>query len=326
MKVVIPFVQIEAYNPNISRYKKSASKETYFECMLVAFYSLRFWNPTLALQLTTNVAPNEIYRIQLEKLKVSIKYVNYSHNPPQSFGNRFRACFYIFDAMSAEVDEDVLYLDPDIYCAGPLNINKIFTTTISALHMNFPNSREINGITPEEAGNIYSGMHVGPSAKKHQHLGGEALFVPKKLSLEIIRRIDEIWHLNTMLSEDGKPYLTTEEHLLSVILGDYEVTNLSELILRIWTSPKYRVVEGGIFDANQLPIWHLPAEKSFGFHTAYNLMRKNRFFQSPENDIVRRRAAIIFHLNDTKYLNIIKRLFSISLFKFESFADNFRRN
>ena len=75
MKVVIPFVQINAHNPNLSSRTFSSALNTYFECIVVAFTSLKQWNPNLKLQLTTNLAVKEPYAYQLNELNVEIKIV-----------------------------------------------------------------------------------------------------------------------------------------------------------------------------------------------------------------------------------------------------------
>ena len=58
--------------------------------------------------------------------------------------------------------------------------------------------------------------------------------------------------------------IRTEEHLWSIVLaqlGDRVMLG-NDILKRIWTSPRYRTAKPGDED---LPLWHPPAEKRFGF-------------------------------------------------------------
>lgn len=297
MKVVIPFAQIDAYNPNLDTKSASSSIETYFQCMVVAFASLRRWNPKLSLQLTTNLPIGENYANLISGFGVQIKIIDFTFNPPEEFGNTFRGCFFLFDAIVAEED-DVLFIDPDVYCIGEIPLDIFLNLRFGALLLGFPDDKNINGLSPFQARKIYAEIGIYPAIDDHKHYGGEAIFVPKNLREKFIQDIDEIWGKNVAAAISGKPFLTTEEHVISLILSNYKVTNLDSVILRIWTTIRYGRVEGGFLTSAGKSLWHLPAEKSYGFKTAYDLLLEGKLYQDSSKSKQLSIEQRIFHIKN----------------------------
>jgi len=280
------------------------------QCIIVAFASLRHWNRDATLQLTTNKSIDKVYEKQLNHLDVSIKIVSYLHNPPMEFGDTFRGCFYLFDAMIAE-EGSALFIDPDVYCVGPVSFDQLQKNVIGALNLNFHDDKIINGISPLDARNIYTELTKLMMPKPHSHYGGEAIYIPREIRNELLQDIEVLWIKNIEAAKKGNPFLTTEEHVISLVLANYQVQNLKDIILRIWTSIKYTKVEGGILDVNRTVLWHLPAEKSYGFHTAYKLLQRGKLFEAKKRTFNRTSDATIFHLNYSRYKKILNRFFSL---------------
>jgi hypothetical protein len=306
MKIVIPFAQIKANNPNLGSKSSSSPIETYFQCIVVAFASLRRWNPKLSLQLTTNLPIEERYTKLLRGFRVEIKLVDFTYNPPKEFGNTFRGCFFLFDAIAAEED-DVLFIDPDIYCIGEIPLDIFLNQQFGALLLCFPDDKNINGLTPFQARKILAEIGSYPPIVDHKHYGGEAIYVPKRLREKFIQDVDGIWKKNVAAATSGKPFLTTEEHIISLILSKHEVVNLDSVILRIWTTIKYGRVEGGILASAGKSLWHLPAEKSYGFKTAYDLLLEDKLYQDISKSKQLSFEQRIFHIK-----NRFQRLFTKS--------------
>ncbi len=310
IKFVIPFVQIEAHNPNVDFKIRVTATEVYMQCIIVAFASLRHWNLDATLQLTTNKPLDKVYEKQLNHLDVSVKIVSYLHNPPMEFGDTFRGCFYLFDAMVAE-EENALFIDPDVYCVGPVSIDQLQENVIGALNLNFHDDKIINGISPLEARNIYTEITKLMMPKPHSHYGGEAIYIPHAIKNALLKDIEALWIKNIEAAKKGNPFLTTEEHVISLVLANYQVQNLKDIIVRIWTSIRYTKVEGGIFDMNKTVLWHLPAEKSYGFLTAYKLLQQGKLFGAQKRTFTRNSNAKIFHLKYSRYKKIINRFFAL---------------
>ena len=310
MKVVVPFVQIQGHNPNVRTNDFVSNLNTYFKCIVVSFSSLRFWNPTLSLQLTTNLHLPKKYAKQLEEINVHTKIVAYDHNPPISFGNTFLGCFYLIDAIGAE-DENVLYLDPDILCVGPIPISEIRLNSIAALDLKFEDQKQINGISPNEARILSSKFSEKTFDKVHKHYGGEAIYIPQNLRRNILSEIEEIWLGNKRSAAKGQLFLPTEEHIFSIVFSSYAVEDLNSIILRIWTTLKYSKTEGGDLDVTKLSLWHLPAEKSHGFRKAYRLHGKGELFAIEKNGSTINFMTSLFNVNKPYFKKLLSRnLFS----------------
>jgi hypothetical protein len=306
MKVVIPFVQIKSHNPNVRTNDFDTNLDTYFKCIVVSFTSLRFWNPTLTLQLTTNLHLPKIYAKQLEDIGVHTKIIAYDHNPPISFGDTFRGCFYLIDAIGAE-NENALYLDPDILCVKPIPISEIAIDSIAALDLKFDDQKQINGISPREARILSSKFSEKKFDKVHKHYGGEAIYIPQSLKKNILAEIEEIWLGNKRSAADGRLFLPTEEHIFSIAFSSYAVEDLNSIILRIWTTLKYSKAEGGDLDVTRLSLWHLPAEKSHGFRKAYRLYERGELFTKEKNGSNINFMISLFNVNKPYFKKLLSR-------------------
>ena len=307
MKIVIPFVQISAHNPNLSSRKTPSASDIYFECIVVAFASIKHWNPKFRLQLTTNVQVREPFACQLQELNVEIKIIDYAHNPPKEFGTSFRGCFYLFDAIIAE-NEDTLYIDPDVFCVGPLPQGFFENCLIAALDLRFADDKAINGITPSEAREIYSQLCTTQDLTSHNHFGGEAVFISKSVKESLVPDIENLWNANVLAGASGKSYLTTEEHILSIIFSKYSVSPLNSIILRIWTTIRYSKIEGGNLEVDKPNLWHLPSEKSFGFHKAYQLYLRNELFHYGDRKTSQKYFREIFGVDKSRISRILTRI------------------
>ncbi len=324
MKIVIPFVQIPAHNPNISQRSKTSTLDTYLRCIFVAFYSLRHYNPDCELQLSTNKALPEPYSSQLSSIGVSTVIIEYKHNPPAVFGDSFRGCFFLFDAIIAE-EESALFVDPDIYCSKKIPIEIFMGDTPAALNMKFEQEREVNGLNLFKAREIFTNLLKLPPVKSHDHLGGEAVFIPKKIRKKFIADIESIWEANTKSSIEGKEFLTTEEHIISLVLSNDSVIDLCGIILRIWTDTKYRRIEGGTFKPEKISLWHLPAEKSYGFYKAYKLASTNRLFYSRNEEEMEHLVLKLFNIDRSPIGTQFSKFLSLVEYRLDSFFSAIRR-
>jgi hypothetical protein len=281
MEIAIPFAQVEAINPNIKRKDSDNALKVYLKCIVVCFASCRRLDSKLSLVLYTN-KPIETYFHQiLNKLKVDIRIVPFTFDPPDIFGDRFRGCFFLFDALK-HIQTSTLFLDPDIvaindmaqierYCGGNLGIFKLDSSQ----------NTMINGIDLKTANRINREYRKLQKEKepleKTSHLGGEILFVPSMRINSLNSNISQIWKWNITRAINGKEFLTTEEHILNQLIETRESTSLNSFISRIWTTRKFTKQQGNDVDLDSLSFWHLPAEKSRGFMTMYANLERCKF-------------------------------------------------
>lgn len=272
MQVIIPFAQIQSQNPNLASNNFAETIDKYFKCISVACHSFRQHNKDLVIKVITNQEVNRNFAEILQKLNVQIILAEYSFNPPKEFGDNFRGCFYFFDALKV-LDQDSFIVDPDVICLGPLqDMYSRLQNNISVFRPLFKEDQLINGLTPFQASQIYREYSGRKSAVTPNHIGGEGFYIPFSLAPALISQVTELWQWNIERAKAGKSFLTTEEHILSVLLQDSNCDSLAPYLSRIWTAKSYKEIEGEIKVLEELRMWHLPREKNFGFQKAFKLI------------------------------------------------------
>jgi hypothetical protein len=281
MEIAVPFVQIQARNPNIKNSKVKDSTLTYFKCILVCFATLRKVEPTVKLVLYTNIQPPSIINSYLEKLSVEIRIHPYTFNPPEIFGDTFRGCFYLFDAIKNS-SASTLFIDPDVVAINAVSdIETYCGGKIGVFELDYAENESINGITFESAKSAYAEYNrvrnIVENKTAKRHLGGEIIFVPKSAISQLTEAILLFWEWNSNLAIQGKPYMTTEEHIITNILSPSQVVLLNPFISRIWTTKKFTKHQGNDKNIFDLKLWHLPSEKTRGFLKLYELLVPSDF-------------------------------------------------
>lgn len=312
MKVVIPFAQVATINPNIDNQKIESSLITYLKCIVVCFASIRKFNPKIRLCLVTNYPiPDEFIKL-LNILDAEIKLTPFAHEPPSEFGDKFRGCFYIFDAIGV-FNESILILDPDVICIDGLGwVEEECGDKIGVFPIDIEERKAINGISRAVAAEIY-GNYLGTSPgnqKVRPHLGGEILYIPQTKLSELCTAIEKFWNWNLQAAKIGEGFLTTEEHIFSYIIKESQSVNLNSYISRIWTSYSYREHQGNNLPINSLCLWHLPSEKSRGFAEMFNyFQRKPDDFYKSDVRIFRQKIRKVFHI-DINFKRLVIYFFS----------------
>lgn len=106
-----------------------------------------------------------------------------------------------------------------------------------------------------------------------EYFGGEIFAADMGVIRQINGMAKELWQQMLERFASGKTKFNEEAHFLSYCyhkIGHYGL--LESYIKRIWTSPRYNNVQPG--DEN-LPIWHLPAEKTGGIALIFRQIKKN---------------------------------------------------
>lgn len=264
--VSIPFVRTEAsQNPNLRIKGTADPSEPYMRAMTVAFASVRRWNPEADLQLVSNLPAPADHMRHLERIGVEYKEVPFAHKPPVGFADRFNASLYMLDAIEALDTSMTILIDPDILCVDRIDGLLPPANHVAALDMGFPAEENINGLTRFEAGTIHG--RLGEPCDTPEHYGGEVYVIPGNLARILSKRNEMAWELALESHAEGLPKFTTEEHILSYALRGVPVAKLNGLVRRIWTTHRYRQVNG---QEGQLILWHLPAEKDRGFRAMYH--------------------------------------------------------
>jgi hypothetical protein len=261
-RVAVAFVPMDPrQSPNLRR----PSLEPYYRSMVVAFGSVRRWNPDIGQTLVTTEPPPQPYADALASLGVRQLTVPFAHRPPDGFTARFAASTYQLDALAATSGR-TLFLDPDVVCLGALDdlLHDVPDGSAGALAIDYPPDHDVNGLSRSQAESIH--RDLGEPAGVPVHYGGECYAVSAGAREPLLTRADTAWADSLDRWRDGRPYLVTEEHLLSYALRGVEVVELDAHIQRIWTAARHRTVSGR---EGTLTLWHLPSEKDQGFETVF---------------------------------------------------------
>lgn len=299
MEIVIPFAKIKALNPNLSSLHSADHSDEYYKCIVVSFMSFRKFNPNTKLVLATNVTPPTIYENWLKKLDVEIRKIAFEFVPPLEFGEKFKACFYIFDVINAAT-EDALYVDPDVFCIKDLNtLSGEMNHKIGVFELNFPRDYVINGLSIDQSTALWakfkSSSHYNPG--HHKHIGGEAIYIPSEKLVGINSKIAEVWNWNKQRAKEGKEFFTTEEHIISNLVESTERVLLNRFISRIWTARTFTEHQGNDSPIREVHLWHLPSEKNRGFKTMFEMLNGGIKIDEVDNDKFVKKAKKIFHID-----------------------------
>jgi len=314
MEIAIPFAQVEAINPNIKRRESDKALEVYLKCIVVCFASCRRSDSRISLVLYTNKPIDTYFRKLLYKLKVDIRIVPSTFNPPDIFGDRFRGCFFLFDALK-HTQTSTLFLDPDIVAINDITqIESVCGENLGVFKLDSSQNTLINGIDLRTANKIYRAYRElkkeEKPLEKTSHLGGEILFVPSTRIESLNTNISQIWNWNVARALNGKEFLTTEEHILNQLIETSESASLNSFISRIWTTRKFTRHQGNDVDLNSLSLWHLPAEKSRGFMTMYANLEKCEFQFRASDEAFKNETRKIMNI-DNRLNRILSFIYSL---------------
>jgi hypothetical protein len=240
---------------------------------------------------------------------VEIRLIHFDFEPPTEFGEKFKGCFYIFDVLRC-ANENALYVDPDVFCISEIgSLPDEMSQRIGVFEIEFPADYEINGLTKNEASNLWDSFKgtTNELVRAHKHLGGEALYVPKANLVEINSEITDFWLWNKTRAACGEKFLTTEEHIFTNLLKTKEVALLNRHLSRIWTARSFTEHKGNNLPIMRLSLWHLPSEKTRGFRKFYDLLDSgiDNLLKMDNKKFVKM-SSRIFHIDFSIYVAMYK--------------------
>lgn len=257
-----------AQSPNLRRTTDAGAASAYYRAIVVAFASVRRWNPEQNLVFVSDSEPPAPDASKMAELGVRTLVVPFRHRPPEGFWPTFNASLFTIDAMDAliehsSVEERILLMDPDVVCTGSLEpvFSDIAGGGVLVYPTGFPAYEKSQGLSALEAMPMHQLLDpelVDPPA----HYGGEIYgFTPEGLR-PVLARAEDAWQLSLARWADQQPRFVTEEHLLNYALRRAPLRDASRYLRRIPTAPTNRDVRGDEFS---LLLWHLLSEKDRGF-------------------------------------------------------------
>jgi hypothetical protein len=204
---------------------------------------------------------------------------------PKDWYGAWRNQFYVFDVLENLKNEEGNFLILDSDCVITRSLQSLYediaSNGIVTLPIDYSDDRGINGCSINQMRSIYRGFFGGEFPQTLGYMGGEMIAIASSHMKELLKIAEAIWEKNYALYESGTTKLNEEAHILSLCY--YCMNSQNEIgrkyIRRIWTALNFdNVVESDV----NLPIWHLPAEKKFGFRELFRKMKANQTIDSEQ--------------------------------------------
>lgn len=231
-----------------------------------------------------NVAPPQVDGIAiaqvLERYGVELRLVPLTTRLPAGRASAWGNVLYfrdILDSLRGEPDNlRFALVDSDVLVTAPLAPlwALLERAKFAGYVVDSTEDQPINGMTRRSMAQAAAGL-AGNQFPPLPHYGGE-LFVTSVKAWGADRQIFEEILAQASLGQGPASGVLTEEHVYSIafaLLGT-GVISANAMIKRIWTSPRHTTARRG--DEN-LPLWHLPAEKRYGLGDLFRYLAKRNF-------------------------------------------------
>ena len=256
----------------------------YWRCITGFLFSARVNARECRAMLFSNVAPPVIDGIDLsmvfERMGVTIVCLPLTHRLPHA--KKWGNVFYFMDILKAlpgyQSDQGRFALfDSDVVLAGSITplMRRIGEAEMVGYRVDSAVDEDVNGLTMAQAARLAERLSGTAQPEAIPHLGGELL------GFDLIRRastlavFDAMWR-DMIAHTNGLDAIRTEEHFWSVAAAaqGWPVVEGNDHMKRLWTARNFRTV----LEADRtLPIWHLPAEKRYGFVDMFRWMAERDF-------------------------------------------------
>jgi hypothetical protein len=292
----------------------------YWRCLATCFYTARKFNPDLKLIAFSNqdklpVIDGVNFELLFKYLNIEFHTTPFEYQTPIGYYNNWRNQFYEFSILKFILDKHIfkeddvfILLDSDCIITGDLtNLYKnVLDFGCITYKIDYKPDFIINGLTRTEMKSIFEKLDEKIIDHIPIYHAGEFFAATVKTIQKIMDLFYPTWVSLLKLHQENKPHLHEEAHVLSYLFYKIgcEGGKANEYIKRIWTDPTtYRNVIPG--DENY-KIWHLPAEKRYGFKKLFKLLKKNRFDLNafPTEELVKK-LKIIFQVPSIPYNNKI---------------------
>ena len=262
----------------------SRVQAVYWPCLVALYASARITNPAQRLALFCNVAPPEVDGIAiaqvLEDYGVELRLVPLTARLPAGRTAAWGNVLYFRDILDSLRDEpdDLRFalVDSDVLVTASLAPlwALLHRADFAGYIVDSAEDEPINGMTRRSMAQAATGLS-GKEFAPLRHFGGE-LFATSVAAWKAEGRIFHEIVEQAALGQGPAGGVLTEEHVYSIafaLLGN-RAASANGLIKRIWTSPRHNTARPGDED---LPLWHLPAEKRYGLADLFRYLAKRNF-------------------------------------------------
>ena len=232
----------------------------------------------------TNVPniPTDIDGINLAdlfaKLGVNVEHIELTNRTPKDWYGAWRNQFYLFDVLQylkTHYEGNFMILDSDVFITKDLLpvFEEIQYKHLISYDCGYGEDCPINGISVRQMRDLYSMWSGKGDNSELRYKGGEFIGISSSVLDDILNCYFDLWCFNYARHEESKIKLNEEAHFLSLIyyfLG-YRESDANKYIKRMWTAIK---CDNVCPKDEELPIWHLPAEKKYLFQKMSILLQK----------------------------------------------------
>lgn len=256
----------------------------YWRCLVALFASARITNPQQRLALFCNVRPPVVDGIDiaavLDGYGVELHLVPLTARLPDGRAASWGNVLYFFDILTA------LEGEPDDLRFALVDSDVLVTASLAPLWGLLDNAQFAGYVVETAADEPVNGMTRRSMAAAATGLSGRDFAPLPHFGGELFATTIGAWKrgrapFDTLLAQANAGQgpaagVLTEEHIFSIAFAllDRPAADAQAVIKRIWTSPRHNTARPG--DQN-LPIWHLPAEKRYGLRDLYHWLARRGF-------------------------------------------------
>lgn len=268
------------FYPQAGRGDSSLLHSVYMQIQVPFFTTFRHYNPKARLIFFTNLTAEALppFLTDLfQRTGTEIVTLPYTCHPPKGWYKAWMNQFYLYDIFKEmekrmQPDDTLLLCDADCLCRMPLDsLFQSVRENKSALYdIGFSPDYVINDTTLEQMDAVYTSYYGTPPSAPIRYYGGEFIALNREAITGINREVPGLQAFNFAIPA-GNPRLHEEAHMLSVLAERLGLRNdiANRYVKRLWTNRHYNNVVSG--DEN-LPVWHLPAEKKRGLYYLYRML------------------------------------------------------
>ena len=262
-----------------------AFQAIYWRCLVVEMLGARLFNPDLRLVVVSNVEPPSVDGLALRPVfdRLGVEWVRrpLTHRLPRPIASAWGNVLYFYDVLGWLADEApdarLILIDSDVVVTGPLDapFEALTVDPVLGYTLGTAADEPLNGSTLSALTAIAAARFGRAPTAPVAHMGGEFLGIRGDALGDWRPHAEAIW-ADMAAGAPGLAGVTTEEHVWSLLFAgvDVPVGDAGRWIKRMWTDPQHNTVVAG---DEARPLWHLPAEKRYGFLDLFRWCRARGF-------------------------------------------------
>lgn len=278
-----------------------AHREIYWKCIVVFFIVSKRFNPEEKHVFFTNV--DELPVVEglsitgfFQDLDVEVVNTPFNMRFPKGYYNAFQNQFYLFsifgDIIARNKNKQDRYLILDCDCVFTRSAKEAFEVAASSGFMSFSipfaPDRSIHGLSRNEMKEVFEDLLGREINEVPEYFMGEFFLADVGNIEKLYRDFKELRPDLIRRHKEGLKKFNEEAQTLSFLYykNGLKVCRENHFIKRIWTNPLfYRNVNPTDKD---LMIWHMPAEKCFGFASLFDwlIFRVDNYSNDLSNEIL----------------------------------------